>query len=88
MMLTDQFNILHHSTVNLSQFTLQADPNKIPHKICFNMPKQNEMKDFPQNSRRAKNVAINPILEGGGQICPPPPAGFLNIAQKPLGLGS
>ena len=30
---------------------------------------------------------VNPILDGGGQICPPP-AGFLNIAQKPLGLGS
>ena len=30
---------------------------------------------------------INPILDGGGQICPPP-AGFFNIAQKPLGLGS
>ena len=32
---------------------------------------------------------FNPILDfwtGGGQICPP--AGFLNIAQKPLGLGS
>ena len=31
---------------------------------------------------------VNPILDGGGQICPPPPAVFLNIAQKPLGLGS
>ena len=31
---------------------------------------------------------VNPILDGGGgQICSPP-AGFLNIAQKPLGLGS
>ena len=25
---------------------------------------------------------------GGGANLPPPPAGFLNIAQKPLGLGS
>ena len=33
-------------------------------------------------------TSLNPILDGGGgQICPPP-AGFLNIAQKPLGLGS
>ena len=32
-------------------------------------------------------TSFNPILDGGGgQICPP--AGFLNIAQKPLGLGS
>ena len=32
-------------------------------------------------------ATVNPILDGGGgQICPP--AGFLNIAQKPLGLGS
>ena len=30
--------------------------------------------------------SLNPILDGGGQICPP--AGFFNIAQKPLGLGS
>ena len=29
---------------------------------------------------------LNPILDGGLQICPP--AGFLNIAQKPLRLGS
>ena len=32
------------------------------------------------------DAILNPILDGGGQICPP--AGFLNIAQKPLGLGS
>ena len=32
-------------------------------------------------------MEFNPILNGG-QICPPPPAGFLNIVQKPLGLGS
>ena len=24
----------------------------------------------------------------GGKFAPPPPVGFLNIAQKPLGLGS
>ena len=29
---------------------------------------------------------LNPILDGGANL--PPPAGFLNIAQKPLGLGS
>ena len=29
---------------------------------------------------------FNPILDGGGQICPT--AGYFNIAQKPLGLGS
>ena len=33
-----------------------------------------------------QELRINPILDEGGQICPP--AGFLNIAQKPLGLGS
>ena len=44
--------------VNLSQLTLEADPNKIPQKICFNMSKQNQIKDFPQNSRRAKRVVI------------------------------
>ena len=56
--LTDRFNILHHFTVNLSQLTLEADPNKIPPKICFNMSKQNQIKDFPQNSRKAKRVVI------------------------------
>ena len=30
---------------------------------------------------------LNPILDRGANL-PPPPAGFLNIAQKPLGLGS
>ena len=45
-------------TVNLSQLTLEADPNKIPHKICFNMSKQNQIKDFPQNSRKVKRVVI------------------------------
>ena len=46
-------------TVNLSQFTLEADPNKIPHKICFSMSKQNEIRDLRQNSRRAMiKVAI------------------------------
>ena len=39
--------------------------------------------------RSVPRYHFNPILDGGGgQICPPPPAGFLNIAQKPLGLGS
>ena len=32
-------------------------------------------------------VFLNPILDGGGKFAPPP-AGFFNIAQKPLGLGS
>ena len=57
--LTDQFNILNCTislTVSLSQLTLEADPNKIPHKICFNMSKQNQIKDFPQNSRKVKRV--------------------------------
>ena len=45
-------------TVNLSQLTLEADPNKIPYKICFNMSKQNQIKDFPQNSRKVKRVVI------------------------------
>ena len=36
--------------------------------------------------RKVKNF-LNPILDGGANL-PPPPAGFLNIAQKPLGLGS
>ena len=58
--LTDRFNILHHFslTVSLSQLTLEADQNKIPHKICFNMLKQNQIKDFPQNSRKVKRVVI------------------------------
>ena len=33
-------------------------------------------------------LQFNPILDGGANFPPPPPAGFLNIAQKPLGLGS
>ena len=45
-------------TVNLSQLTLEADPNKIPLKIWFNMSKQNQIKDFPQNSCRANRVVI------------------------------
>ena len=59
--LTDRFNISHHFsalTVNLSQLTLEADPNKIPHKISLNMSKQNQIKDFPQNSRKVKRVVI------------------------------
>ena len=56
--LTDRFNILHHFTVNLSQLTLEADLNKIPLKICFNMSKQNQIRDFPRNSRREKKVVI------------------------------
>ena len=56
--LTDQFNILHHFTVNLSMLTLESDPNKIPHKICFNMSKQNQVKDFLQNCRKMKRVVI------------------------------
>ena len=35
---------------------------------------------------RAHSAFFNPILDGGGKFAPP--AGFLNIAQKPLGLGS
>ena len=54
---TDRFNI-SHQTVSLSQLTLEADPNKIPHKICFNMSKQNQIRDFPQNSRYVKRVVI------------------------------
>ena len=45
-------------TVNLAQLTLEADPNKIPHKICFNMSKQNQVKDFPQNSPKVRRVVI------------------------------
>ena len=57
--LTDRFNILHHFTdCQFILLTLEADPNKIPHKICFNMSKQNQIKDFPQNCRRAKRVVI------------------------------
>ena len=33
-------------------------------------------------------MVLNPILDGGGGANLPPPAGFLDIAQKPLGLGS
>ena len=59
VMLTDRFDSCTISlTVSLSQFTFEPDPNKIPHKICFNMSKQNEIKDFPHNSRRAQKVAI------------------------------
>ena len=58
--LTDRFKFFFtiSLTVKLSQLTLEADPNKIPHKICFNMSKQNQIKDFPQISRRAKRVVI------------------------------
>ena len=38
--------------------TLEADPSKVPHKICFSMSKQNQIKDFPQNSRKVKRVVI------------------------------
>ena len=54
--LTDRFNIMHHFTD--CQLALETDPKKIPHKICFNMSKQNQMKDFPQNSRKVKRVVI------------------------------
>ena len=33
-------------------------------------------------------TVFNPILDGGGGANLPPPAGFFNIAQKPLDLGS
>ena len=56
IMLIDEVNILHHFTD--CQLTLEADPNKIPHKICFNMSKQNQVKDFPPNSRKVKRVVI------------------------------
>ena len=58
--LTDRFNIVHRFTdCQFIQFTLEADPNKIPHKICFSMSKQNQIKDFPRNSLRAKRVHGN-----------------------------
>ena len=58
--MTDRFNTscTISLTVSLSQLTLEADPNKIPHKICFKMSKQNQIKDFPQNSRKVKRVVI------------------------------
>ena len=58
--LTDRFNILHHFTdcqfIPVDSF--EADRNKIPHKICFNMSKQNQITDFLQNSRKVKRVVI------------------------------
>ena len=56
--LTDRFDILHHFTISLSQLTLEANPNKIPHKICLNMSKQNQIKDFSQDSRKVKRAVI------------------------------
>ena len=44
--------------MNLSQLTAEADPNKIPHKICVDMSKQNQIKNFPQKSRKVKRVVI------------------------------
>ena len=35
------------------------------------------------------SLSFNPILDGGGANSPPPPQlFFLNIAQKPLGVGN
>ena len=45
-------------TVSISQSTLEADSNKIPHQICFNVSKQNQIKDFLQDSHRAKRVVL------------------------------
>ena len=42
---------------------------------------------YSQMKDPAVKTRINPILDGGGGKFAPP-AGFLNIAQKPLGLGS
>ena len=56
--LTDSLSCTISMTVNLSQLTLEADPNKIPHKIWFNMSKKHQIKDFPQNSRRWNRVVI------------------------------
>ena len=55
--LTDRFNILHYFT-DCHLMPVEADPNKIPHKICFNMSKQNQTKDVPQNGRGVKSVVI------------------------------
>ena len=44
---------------------------------------QLNLKDVIKLNRNLKK--LNPILDGGGAT---PPAGLLNIAQKPLGLGS
>ena len=52
-------------TVNLSQLTLEADPNKIPLKISFNMSKQNQIKGFPQNSH-----SLNSICKYQEFLCP------------------
>ena len=53
--LTDSISCTISMTISLSQLTLEADPNKIPLKIWFNMSTQNQIKDFPQNSCRANN---------------------------------
>ena len=56
--LTDRFsNILHHFTncQYLSSLLRQIDTNETTYKI---FSKQNEIQDFQQNSRRAKNVVI------------------------------
>ena len=65
IMLTDRFNILHDFTnCQFISVLTEADPNKIPHKICFSVSQQNEMKDFPQYSRKAKQVATMNIFTG------------------------
>ena len=56
--LTDSLSCTISLTVNLSQLTLEADPNKIPHKIWFNMSKKHQIKHLPQNSRRGNRVVI------------------------------
>ena len=57
--MTDSLSCTISMTVNLSQLTLEADPNMIPHKISFNLSKKNHIKDFPQNSRRGNRVVLS-----------------------------
>ena len=47
--LTDRFNMLYHFT-DCQIISVR--------KICFNMSREKEIKDFPQNSRRVKNLVI------------------------------
>ena len=47
-----------------------------------------QIKRGPPEKFKDNSDWLNPILDNGGQICPPPPAAFFNTAQNLLGVGS
>ena len=57
--------------------------------MYINQPSVTKIKTADRvNLLDSARCKFNPILDGGGGGKFAPPAGFLNIAQKPLGLGS